>query len=166
MLPSLPVSILYGIVILLSPACISNLAVSINQFGSCIQNWYSPFQSCLHCTPETCLAPSHWPPCSFYCGRPVWSVPACCTPHTFRCTPGTASAGGFPHSICMAVTVWSSLLELWVCHLLPSLIFWFYPTAWNWLMCLILLPVTSALLPSWPMPTCLHLLYGHHFSGC
>ena len=32
MLPSLPVSILYDIITLLSPACISNLVVSIDQF--------------------------------------------------------------------------------------------------------------------------------------
>ena len=77
MLPSLPVSILYGIITLLSLACMPYL---IN-FCSCILNWYSPFQYHLPSTPWTPPAPSHWSPCSFYSGRPSWSVLLYCTLH-------------------------------------------------------------------------------------
>ena len=66
------------------------------KFCSCILNWYLPFQYHLLCIAETPLAPSHWPPCSFYCGRPSKSVLLCCTPHTSCHTLGTALAGGSP----------------------------------------------------------------------
>ena len=92
--PSLPVYILYGIIMLLLPIHISNLAVIINQFllkhTELILFW-----DCLLYIPVTLLVPFHWPPSS-YCGKSSGSVQFYCTP----CMPchmlGIALAGGSP----------------------------------------------------------------------
>ena len=151
MLPSLPVSILYRTAILLLPVCVSNLAVSINQFlfmyteliltvsiSSCLYSTYTSYsislttlllllwQTFLKC--PTLLPSAH---ILLYAGHCLgWWIPP-----------------QYLHS-CHCVVWFTGTLGL------SSFAFYDIFNTATWALC------ASTLLP---MPTCLHLLCGHCF---
>ena len=163
LLLSLSVSILYGIITLLLPMDISNLAVSINQFlfmhteliltVSISSSVYSCDTSCsISLTILLLLLCQTFWKCSIL----LHSMHVCCL-------LGIALAGGSPHSIYMAVVVWSSTPVFLLCLILHFWISLFCRIVLTQLMYLVLLLGPYASLLSWPILIHLHLLCCHHF---
>ena len=157
MLPSFPVSILHGTVILLLPVCISNFAVSINRFlfictdliltvsiSPLLYSW--DISSSISFIALLLLVWQTFLKC------PISLHPAHVLSYARHCL-GWCIPPQYLHG-CHCV-VW-----LEQCLVLCSfLIFLLYQTAFTLLACLKLLPGPSVLLPSLPMP-------GQHTSTC
>ena len=163
MFPSLSVSILYSIITLLLTMHVSNLAVSINQFLlrhteliltiSISSSVYFYDTSCS--ISLTTLFLLLW--------QTFWKCPILL--HSVHTLPYTGHCLGWwiPHNIYMVAMVWSSAPVFLLYRLLLFWIFLFYQIVSFRSMYLTLLLGPSVHLPSWPMLTHLHSLYGHHF---